>query len=178
MSVYLPYVGMLLTIMMAVAGYFGFIQRADKERAELAERVASLEAQTNANLSERVTRIETRLDLRAEQLAVLPEMERNIQKLTDGQEVFWKVVNKGLGDIIHSPIHVDRDNLVDVLIAGNLDREQAQKLDVLLEEMIEEEVNNPQKRLAGVLLLARTRMVEKQFELEENGEEWKHTSSM
>jgi hypothetical protein len=166
MSEYLPYIGMLLTIMMAVAGYFGFIQRADKERADLAERIASLEAHTSADAIERLTRIETRLDLRAVELAVLPQMQRDIQKLTDGQEVFWKVVNKGLGDIIHSPIHVDRDNLVDVLIAGRLNYEEAKILDGLLEEMIEEEKDNPQKRLAGVLLLARTRMVEKSFELE------------
>ena len=164
---YLPYIGILITVMMAVAGYFGFIQRADKERAELAERVAALEAHNSAELVERVTRMETR----AEQLAVLPQMQRDIQRLIDGQEVFWKVVNKGLGDIIHSPVHVDRDNLVDKLIAGKLTYEGARKLDVLLEEMIEEEKDNPQKRLAGVLLLARTRMVQRQFELEVDGKE-------
>lgn len=71
-------------------------------------------------------------------------------------EVFWKVLEPHMAAIIHSPMHKNRDDLVDRLINKTITLEQAEELICLLEENIKEN-HNEGKQLASALLLARTK---------------------
>ena len=84
----------------------------------------------------------------------LPQLFLDVKGLMVYQGIVQKVIEPHLAKVLHSPIHVERDRLVDKLIVGNINLKEANELGVLLEQAIEEE-ENPDKRLAAAFLLAR-----------------------
>lgn len=73
-------------------------------------------------------------------------------------EVMWKVIDPVIAGVLHSPVHVDRDALVDKLVANDLTDVEADTLIGLLEMAVDEE-ENPHKKLAAAFLLGRTEML-------------------
>ncbi len=69
-------------------------------------------------------------------------------------EIFWKIIEPHLATIIHSPIHKERDELVNKLVSGTIELGETKTLIPMLQALIEEN-HNDQKRLAGALLLIR-----------------------
>jgi hypothetical protein len=120
-----------------LAAYFGFVVR-------ISSRVTSLEGNCtshNATLA--------KVDL------LTTEMER-----VKGENLlFWKVIEPHLGNIIHSPIHKTRDELVENLIAGTLTDEEALILVNELNKALHDPAWSEEKRLAGALLLARAEVI-------------------
>lgn len=91
----------------------------------------------------------------ASDISVLQTDVAGIKKQND---IFWKVLEPHMAQIIHSPKSVDRDTLVDELVSGTITTDEARKLAEMLEEAVQNNKTwTPEKRFAGVLLLARTR---------------------
>lgn len=79
-----------------------------------------------------------------------------LTKLETDNDTFWKVIGPHMASIIHSPEHKDRDELVDKLVYGTLQPDEAERLACLLEQNIEEN-HSEGKKLASALLLARVK---------------------
>jgi hypothetical protein len=103
-------------------------------------------------------------------LARIPEIEKQLERLVYRQQLSDDIVTKQAAAIIHSPIHVNRDELVDKLVEGTLTGPEAEELKWRLEQMLHEEPDN-NKRLAAALLLVRVHayLPRGQAELENNG---------
>lgn len=90
--------------------------------------------------------------------AIIEEVQqqtRVLAKIQADNEVFWKVIEPHLANIIHSPIHVVRDALVELFVQGMLDNEGKKELEKHLRMALDDKDWNNNKRLAASLLLAR-----------------------
>jgi Trk K+ transport system NAD-binding subunit len=83
-------------------------------------------------------------------------VEARLTKIETFNEMFWKVLEPHLANIIHSPEHSTRDQLVDGLVHGHLTREELQEVIPLLEASIADS-NTDGKKIASVFLLARAK---------------------
>lgn len=83
------------------------------------------------------------------------KISQRVTKLETSYEVFWKVLDPHLAQIIHSPVHTRRDKLVEKLVNNrqHLDRKEAKELGVILEGCLADCTQN--QKLAAALLLAR-----------------------
>ena len=82
------------------------------------------------------------------------KISNRLTKVESDSETFWKVLGPHMAEIIHSPEHKDRDELVDKLVHGVLPEDEALLLMELLEQNIHEN-HSESKKLASALLLAR-----------------------
>jgi len=99
-------------------------------------------------------------------LGIIVGIREDIAALRADNATFWRVLAKPLSDIIHSPTHKRRDELVDGLVADHLDVPELVEVRGLLEAMVncaaaEKDTVN---QLAGALLLAlaETQIAERQ----------------
>jgi hypothetical protein len=126
-------VGLLVTI---IGGYYGFVRK----------------------MENRVTIIEQRCINHQVIIDSIATLNTRIEKVTNDNETFWKILGPHLADIIHSPMNRERDELVDEFVHGELRSEQQfERLIDLLHEAIYSGRWTGDKRLAGALLLARAK---------------------
>lgn len=90
--------------------------------------------------------------------AFVVKTNSRLVKLETGYEVFWKVLEPHLANIIHSPIHVRRDELVEKMVTGKLSREEGYELLPMLKECFNN-CNTPDQKIAAALLLARLSVI-------------------
>jgi hypothetical protein len=124
--VYLSIFAANLIIMIAV-GYFGYVRKTEV-------RLVKLEAVGDLN-------------------PILTEIRNRLTELEMTNKVFWKVMDPALAKIIHSPVHVERDALVDKMVAGCITKEELLELDMRLGAMLEEETGDI--KFAGMLMRVR-----------------------
>lgn len=130
-------VQVLVLFIAGVAAYFGFVVR-------ISGRVSSLESNcVNHNTT----------------LAKVGQLSEEMEKVKSENLLFWKVIEPHLGNIIHSPLHKTRDELVDSLIAGTLTEEEALILVGELNKALHDSDWSKEKKLAAALLLGRTEII-------------------
>ena len=122
-------------VLAAIGGYYGFIR----------------------NIENRVTIIEQRCINHQVIIDSIATLNSRLEKVTNDNETFWKILGPHLAGIIHSPVSRARDELVDELVCGSIDECGARQLVDYLVEAISSDRWDGNKRLAGALLLARTR---------------------
>lgn len=82
------------------------------------------------------------------------KISQRVTKLETSYEVFWKVLDPHLANIIHSPVHTKRDALVEKLVTRqSLNGKEVKELSGLLKECFNG--CNQGQKLAAALLLAR-----------------------
>jgi hypothetical protein len=134
MGEYTPYVIFTLGLVLsAVGAYYTFVRR----------------------IENRVTIIEERCLHHQSIIDSIASLNQRIDKVTNDNEVFWKVIGPHMENIIHSPKSVDRDELVSKLTRGTIGKEELPTLIEMLHEAIGKDEWTSEKRFAGVLLLAR-----------------------
>lgn len=124
-SWFIPLVGVTLAILMAL---FGYVIKLTQDVAELKQKCQILDC--------------------------IDVLRREVDLLSGRMELYMKVLDPHLAGIIHSPLHVRRDALVDRLVEGTLTVEEVHTLACELQQLLKEE-NNADKKLAAALLLAR-----------------------
>jgi hypothetical protein len=133
-----------LGIAVAIAGflitYFGFI-RSQQDRAVSHENRMTL-------LEGKVTDLAKREDA-----CPISDLEKEVERLKLQSELFWTVLQPHLANIIHSPIHVRRDELVDKFVKGTATHDEMVELDPMLCDEIKEHAS-----VEAALLLAQVRM--------------------
>ena len=87
----------------------------------------------------------------------LGQVQIDIAAMKKQNETFWAIIQPHLASIIHSPEHKRRDELVDKLIANQIDFNELLEL----MPMLEAEANNgiPEKRLPAAILSARVQIL-------------------
>lgn len=96
------------------------------------------------------------LKINDRQSSLETKVGERMAKVEATNEVFWKVLSPHMAEIIHSPTHRDRDELVDKLVHNMLTTPEASRLVFMLEENIRENDDNG-KKLASAFLLARVK---------------------
>jgi hypothetical protein len=124
----------ILLIIAGLGAYYGFVLR----------------------LERRLGIIEQRCIHHQEIIDKMGSLNDEVQKLKTENTMFWKVIEPHLGQIIHSPVHKTRDELVDKLISGAIDRDEKAELIQRLRLALSNEDWPNDKRMAAALLLART----------------------
>ena len=106
-------------------------------------------------LDKRVTVVEERCVVHQPVIDSIALLNSRLEKVSNDNDIFWKVIGPHLENIIHSPKSVDRDTLVSKLTSGTIEPKELPVLIDLLQEAIEKPEWTNEKRFAGVLLLAR-----------------------
>ena len=106
-------------------------------------------------LDKRVTVVEGRCITHQATIDSIATLSTKLDKVTNDNEIFWRVIGPHLENIIHSPQSVDRDALVAKLVAKTIEPDELPVLIDLLHEAIGKDEWSNEKRFAGVLLLAR-----------------------
>lgn len=137
MNQYTPYVVLFVTLVLSGLGaYYGFVRR----------------------IENRVTIIEQRCINHQLVIDSIATLNQRIEKVSSDTDTFWKILGPHLAGIIHSPRHRERDELVDRFVHGGLsDEGELNRLIDLLHEAIYSGRWEGDKKLAGALLLARTK---------------------
>lgn len=137
MAQYTPYILFLITLVVTlVGGYYAFVRK----------------------IENRVTIVEQRCINHQVIIDSITTLNTRIEKIDADQETFWKILGPHLAGIIHSPRHRERDELVDRFVHGGLsDEGELNRLIDLLHEAIYSGRWDGDKKLAGALLLARTK---------------------
>lgn len=91
-------------------------------------------------------------------LKCVPEMQQQIARLAQNDEVFWKVIGPHMSAILQSPEHLTRDHLIRRLDEGTLTYPQALQLNSALGHAIEDARDNMVK-VALAFKLAQVRCV-------------------
>lgn len=107
----------------------------------------------NGRLDKIESWIETRKELRS--LEKIDHLEECVHKMSADNDVFWKVIEPHLAKLIHSPVHRDRDALVEKLVRGTLTGVETYALVTELRMALDDPDWPPDKKLAGAMLLAR-----------------------
>lgn len=125
----------VLIIAAGVAAYYGFIAR----------------------VNGRLDKLEAWVEMRRELVSTdrIANIEGAVHKMSADNDVFWKVIEPHLANIIHSPVHRDRDRLIDKLVNGKLKKNETYQLITELRVALDDPDWSPDKKLAGALLLAR-----------------------
>lgn len=89
----------------------------------------------------------------------LPQMRADLVKLKAADDVFWRVLGPHLGGIIHSPVHKNRDRLMDEWLGakGDIPEADLRELRDELGQMLAEADagDNKNLQIVGALLLSR-----------------------
>lgn len=86
----------------------------------------------------------------------IDKLSERVTKAETNNEIFWKVLEPHMAAIIHSPVHKDRDELVDKLVNNTITIVEADTLTCLLEKNISDN-NDSTKKLASAFFLARVK---------------------
>ena len=109
-------------------------------------------------IENRVTIVEQQCNHNAEILTTIAELAKELHKVSSDNETFWKILGPHLAEIIHSPTARERDELVDKFVHRELQSvDELDRLTDLLHEAVYSGRWTGDKKLAGVLLLARVR---------------------
>ena len=127
------FVGVMLAVMLALFGYV-FALRAEVSRVG--------------------ARHDVLVDAHCAELLRIPEVEHKLDMLMGQTDVYFRTMDKFIAATIHSPIHTDRDELMEKLEHGTLTLHEAERLQLMVQAMVDEEQNS-QKLFAGMLGLAR-----------------------
>jgi hypothetical protein len=170
------YVPIIFSLAAVVFTYFGLYLRAidkvDDLRKELAKQRnedietinMSLKALREAvqELTIVQAKAETKHDIlcteHIKQLAAVPVLDTKVSKMEAQLSVYFKTIDPFLAAAIHSPIHVERDALMERLEENTLTYEHAKQLEVELEKAIQEELDG-NKKWIEILSLARVRSI-------------------
>ena len=125
---YLPVISIIVSIVAVIATYLGLVQKQSQWKEEQDKK----NQEWQNNLLSRMTKVETMSD------------------------VFWKILDPHMASIIHSPIHMERDELVDRLVHNCLTISESEELIHMLEQNIRENDDNG-KKLASAFFLARVK---------------------
>ena len=85
----------------------------------------------------------------------VPEIQREVNRLAADTTTFWRILEPSLSNIIHSPTHKRRDDLVDQFVEGKLNETHLLELRSYLKDLLNEVPRDSVKHLAGALLLGR-----------------------
>jgi hypothetical protein len=96
------------------------------------------------------------LGLAATYFGFVIKISERMTKVETNNDVFWKILEPHMAQIIHSPTHQERDELVDKLVHSCLTIAGAARLVFMLEENIRENGDSG-KKLASAFLLARVK---------------------
>jgi len=137
MQQFTPYILAAITLTVSmIGGYYGFVRR----------------------IENRVTIIEQRCVNHQAIIDSIATINLRIEKVATDNETFWKILGPHLAGIIHSPRNRERDELVDKFVhEGMSDEGELNRLIDLLHEAIYSGRWTGDKKLAGALLLARTK---------------------
>lgn len=137
MSQYTPYILFAITLVVSlVGGYYAFVRK----------------------IENRVTIVEQRCINHQVIIDSITTLNARIEKVSNDNETFWKILGPHLGHIIHSPKSRERDELVDRFVHGyDMSNADLDRLVDLLHEAIYSGRWTGDKKLAGALLLARTK---------------------
>lgn len=87
----------------------------------------------------------------------IADIQVKLAKIEQQNELFWSVIQPHLAEIIHSPDHKRRDELVDKLVSNQITDHE---LIELKSHLCQEATNGvKEKRLPSALLLARVEML-------------------
>jgi hypothetical protein len=105
----------------------------------------------------RIDKIESWIEGRKEVVSAerINALETAIHKAQSDNEIFWKVIEPHLANIIHSPIHRNRDCLVEKLVDGELTKTETYALVTELRMALDDPDWPADKKLAASMLLAR-----------------------
>ena len=134
------YIGIVISIAGFFITYFGFI-RSQQDRAVAHEA--------------RMTTMETKIKELEDKDKTCPinDVEKEVERLKIQNELFWTVLQPHLANIIHSPVHVRRDELVDKFVKGAATHDELVELDPMLCDEIKEHAS-----VEAALLLAQVKM--------------------
>jgi hypothetical protein len=105
----------------------------------------------------------------SKKLELLPIIDNKQAKLEAQLSVYFKTLDPFLAAAIHSPIHVERDGLMEKLEGDTLTYEEAIELEHRLEDAIKEEKNG-NKTWYEILALGRVRSIIVGFEFDQQRE--------
>lgn len=94
----------------------------------------------------------------------ISKLADRLARLETKTDLFWKVVEEKVVDMIRSPTHYFKDLLLSKLQDGTIEEEEAKELRAILDTDFKEEVNNSPKCLAYVLVMARINTILYEFE--------------
>jgi len=83
-----------------------------------------------------------------------------LTRLEEQYKLFWAVIQPHLANIIHSPVHTRRDELVEKLVTENINEQELSELNRLLKECISN-CETDGKKIAATLLLSRAEVLHK-----------------
>ena len=111
MGTYLP----LIAIFISIAGFLLSIYKQGQDNKENERQTLEREKQAQDKLVERETAREARMT-----------------KLETKVELFWNVVETNVGQLLKSPVHVEKDLLLDKLAHHELNIPEAERLKAIL----------------------------------------------
>jgi hypothetical protein len=136
----LSLLGVVCAIVLAIFGYVII----------LTNRIGDVDKKVEKIIGQR----EITCEEHGKQLACIPSMKQTLEGLAADNKRSWGVLDKYLASVIHSPIHKERDALMDRFKDGVLTSSEIIALRPMLEKFVEEEKDNG-KKLAGALALMR-----------------------
>jgi hypothetical protein len=125
---------------------------------------------TARNMARQEVRLDSHIKEHDVYLVGWPEMQKNISKLLEANEVFWKVIGPHMSSIIQSPTHLGRDHLVRKMDEGTLSYEEGLQLNSMLGHALDGATNNMDK-VAFAFKLAQVRVFLVQEDLDRKGGE-------
>ena len=135
-------VGLVITL---VGGYYGFVRK----------------------IENRVTIVEQRCINHQAIIDSIATINQRIEKVTNDNETFWKILGPHLAGIIHSPKNRERDELVDRFVHGDtMTWAEMDRMIDLMHEAIYSGRWTGDKKLAGALLLARAKSLQMLMEVD------------
>lgn len=155
----------LFALATVVFNYFALYLRALDKIADLERDLKEEIQKLSIQLMKVETKHDTLCDEHSKQLALIPIIDVRQAKLEAQLSVYFKTLDPFLAAAIHSPIHVERDKLMEKLEHDELTYEQAKELAVKLEQTIKTEKNG-NKKWIEIVALGRVRSMIVGFEFD------------
>lgn len=153
---------MLIPIIISIAAvlfnYFGLYVKVVDKIAEIEKNLRKEISDLNTQQVKGETKQEMVINSHSEQLKLLPIIDNRQAKLEAQLSVYFKTLDPFLAAAIHSPIHIERDKLMDKLKEDTLTYPEAKTLELELEKAIQEETDG-NKNWIQILALGRVRSI-------------------
>lgn len=121
--------GAILAMLLAIFGYLvALTMRVGDVKTEFSRDIEAIKEARKVTCHEH-----------GRQLECLPDIREQLARLVYRQELEDKLMIRQAADAIHSPVHKDRDALMDKLVEGTLTRSEAKRLKKMLQEYIAEQ---------------------------------------
>jgi hypothetical protein len=139
--------GAVVAILLGIFGYLIHLSdRMGDLKKDCTDNIAKVSKDVEIIQKER----ELTCEAHGKALALLPDMQRSLDRLLYRQEL----QDAHAADALHSPQHEERDNLVERLLKGELRLDEIDRVICLLKQAMREE-ELPDKRWTAFLLLGR-----------------------